>query len=96
MKCTGSHQIMISTTKMNMTQGLWMRMKAIVRKIDNEFILFSMKVLHHWTHGYFRFSTDCKNFSPINTRVENDSPKQSMIKAGKVFAYISTFCFCKY
>lgn len=31
----GSHPIMISTTKMSMTQGLWMRMKAIVRKIKS-------------------------------------------------------------
>ena len=53
-----------------------------------------MTVLHYGTHGYFRFSTDCKNFSPINTRVENDSPKQSMNKAGgKVFAHIVHFVF---
>ena len=33
-------------------------------------------------------------FSPINTRVENDSPKQSMNKAGaKVFAHIVHFVF---
>ena len=52
-----------------------------------------MTILHYGTLGYFRSSTNCKNFSPINTREENDSPTQSINKAGKVFAHIVHFVF---